>query len=120
MVRGGADSGHGGRAARCHGKILHSAGQGSTVRTMKAATAETELMEISRKLAPKKRQELLKYGRTLYAQSTKKNPATMPVESGDAAWERIISDSKPRPKLRAFVERVLREEKAEPMDIKRL
>lgn len=91
--------------------------RGINVWTMKAAV-ETELMEISRKLSPKKRREWLNYGRTLYTQ-TEKKPAAV-EEDGDAAWERIIADPKPRPKLRAFVERVLREEKGEPMDLKKL
>ena len=84
---------------------------------MKVA-AQTELLELSRKLSPKQRRELLKYGRALYAQEEKK-PA-MVEEDGDAAWERIIADPKPRPKLRAYVERVLRGEKGEPMDLKQL
>ena len=84
---------------------------------MKVA-AQTELLELSRKLSPKQRRELLKYGRALYAQEEKK-PA-MVEEDGDAAWERIIADPKPRPKLRPYVERVLRGEKGEPMDVKQL
>ena len=39
---------------------------------MKAA-AETELLEISRKLSPKKRREWLSYGRTLTTQTEKKS-----------------------------------------------
>jgi hypothetical protein len=83
---------------------------------MKAA--ETELLELSRKLSPKKRRELLKFGRELYTQKESKPLAV--DEDGDAAWERIIADPKPRPKLKAYVERVLREEKGEPMDLKKL
>ncbi len=86
---------------------------------MKVDAAETALMEISRKLSPKKRRELLKFGQSLYAQDAK-NAVSTAEENGDAAWERIITDPKPRPKLRAFVDRVLREERAEPMDAKRL
>ena len=77
---------------------------------MKAAAAETELMEISRKLSPKKRRELLKYGRTLYTQEETK-PATV-EEDGDAAWERIIADSKPRPKLDAMAAKALADYRA--------
>lgn len=99
------------------GKTLRGKVRCVNVRSMKAAV-ETELMEISRKLSPKKRREWLNYGHTLYTQ-TEKKPAAV-EEDGDAAWERIIADPTPRPKLRAYVERILREERAEPMDIKKL
>jgi hypothetical protein len=79
---------------------------------------ETELLEITRKLSPKRRRALLKFGRAL---STQEEPATAAVaEDGDAAWERIIADPKPRPKLAAYVSRILREEKAQPMDLGKL
>jgi hypothetical protein len=91
-----------------------------TVGAMKSALAETELVEISRKLRPKQRRELVRSGQTLCAQVARATPARALDENGDAAWEKIIADPKPRPKLRAFVERVLREERAEPMDVKRL
>ncbi len=77
--------------------------------TMKAAV-ETELMEISRKLSPKKRREWLNYGRALYTE-TEKKPAAV-EEDGDAAWERIIADPKPRPKLRAYADKILSEMKS--------
>ena len=70
---------------------------------MKAA-AETELLELSRKLSPKKRRELLKFGQKLYAQE-EKLPACV-EEDGDAAWERIIADPTPRPKLRALAKKI--------------
>ncbi|MBI4621791.1 MAG: hypothetical protein HY736_01055 [Verrucomicrobia bacterium] len=73
-------------------------------------TAETELLELSRKLSPRKRRELLKFGRQLYTQHEKKAPAV--EEDGDAAWERIIADPKPRPKLRALAEKIRAEMKA--------
>ena len=42
------------------------------------------------------------------------------VESeGDAAWERIINDPRPRPKLEAFIEQAAAEG-SEPMDFDRL
>ena len=83
---------------------------------MKAA--EVEVLEISRTLSPKKRREWLKLGRELSARNGKK-PAAVESE-GDAAWERIIADPKPRPKLRAYVDRILREEKAQSMDLRKL
>jgi hypothetical protein len=76
---------------------------------MKAAV-ETELMEISRKLSPKKRREWLNYGRTLYTQTEKKPTAV--EEAADAAWERIIADSEPRPKLAAMAAKALADYRA--------
>lgn len=75
---------------------------------MKAA--EAELVALSRKLSPKKRRELLKFGRQLYTQEEKKAPVV--EEDGDAAWERIIADPKPRPKLAAMAAKALAEMKA--------
>lgn len=75
---------------------------------MKAA--EAELVALSRKLSPKKRRELLKFGRQLYTQEEKKPPAV--EEDGDAAWERIIADPKPRPKLAAMAAKALAEFRA--------
>ena len=75
---------------------------------MKAA--EAELVELSRKLSPKKRRELLTFGRGLDTPSAKKTPVV--EEDGDAAWERIIADPKPRPKLAAMAARALAEFRA--------
>jgi hypothetical protein len=75
---------------------------------MKAA--EAEIVELSRKLSHEKRRELLKFGRYLYSQKEKKEPTV--EEDGDAAWERIIADPKPRPKLRALAEKIRAEMKA--------
>ena len=76
---------------------------------MKAAV-ETKLLVLSRKLSPKKRRELLTFGQKLYAQEEKK-PAVV-EEDGDAAWERIIADPKPRPKLQALADKALAEYRA--------
>ena len=76
---------------------------------MKAA-AETELLEISRKLSPKNRREWLNYGRTLTTQTEKKSAVV--EEDGDASWERIIADSKPRPKLDVMAAKILAEMKS--------
>ncbi len=76
---------------------------------MKAA-AETELLEISRKLSPKNRREWLSYGRTLTTQTEEKSAVV--EEDGDAAWERIIADSKPRPKLDVMAAKILAEMKS--------
>jgi hypothetical protein len=40
-------------------------------------------------------------------------------EDADAAWERSINDSRPRPKLRAFMQAALAEG-SEPLDLSRL
>lgn len=40
-------------------------------------------------------------------------------EDGDAAWERIISEPRPRPKLQAFMQAALAEG-SEPLDLSRL
>ncbi len=40
-------------------------------------------------------------------------------EDGDTAWERIISDPRPRPKLQAFMQTALAEG-SEPLDLSRL
>jgi hypothetical protein len=42
------------------------------------------------------------------------------AEDGDAAWERIISDTRPRPKLDAFAAAALAEGGEEPLDLDRL
>jgi hypothetical protein len=41
-------------------------------------------------------------------------------QAGDREWERIISDSRPRPKLDAFVAAALREGGPEPLDPNKL
>jgi hypothetical protein len=76
---------------------------------MKVA-AETELLEISRKLSPKNRREWLNYGRTLTTQTEKK--LAVVEEDGDASWERIIADSKPQPKLDVMAAKILAEMKS--------
>ena len=75
---------------------------------MKAA--EAELVELSRKLSPKKRRELLTFGRQLYTQVERNETAF--EEDGDTAWERIIADPKPRPKLAAMAAKAMAEFRA--------
>ncbi len=41
------------------------------------------------------------------------------LEDGDAAWERIIADPRPLPKLEAFIEQAVKEG-SEPLDLDRL
>ena len=73
-------------------------------------SAEAELLELSRKLSPEKRREWLKIGRQLSTPKPKKTVAI--EEDGDAAWERIIADPKPRPKLDAMAEKIRAELRA--------
>lgn len=48
-----------------------------------------------------------------------KQQARTAEEDGDAAWERIIADPRPRPKLEAFMKAALAEG-TEPLDLARL
>ena len=41
-------------------------------------------------------------------------------QAGDNAWERILGDTRPRPKLDKFVAEALREGAAEPLDPSKL
>jgi hypothetical protein len=42
------------------------------------------------------------------------------TEDGDATWERIIADPRPRPKLEAFMKAAAAEGGEEPLDLDRL
>jgi hypothetical protein len=46
--------------------------------------------------------------------------AAVAEEEGDAAWERIINDPRPRPKFDAFVKAAMAEGGEEPLDLDRL
>ena len=72
------------------------------------AVITDELAEILRELPEERAQELVDFARFLQQQS------------GDAAWERIIAEASPRPRLDAFVAEVLREGSAEPLDPSKL
>jgi hypothetical protein len=66
-----------------------------------------ELLSICEQLPEAKRVELADFARFLLARE------------GDERWEQIISETKPRPKLEAFLKESA-DEVAEPMDLKRL
>ena len=66
-----------------------------------------ELLSICEQLPEAKRVEVADFARFLLARE------------GDERWEQIISETKPRPKLEAFLKESA-EEGSEPMDLKRL
>lgn len=65
--------------------------------------AAKELVELVGALPEDKAREVVDFARFLQHQAD------------DAAWERIIGDAHPRPKLDAFVADALREGKPEPL-----
>jgi len=74
----------------------------------------TRIAEEAASLSPEKQTAILDF--VLFV---KERAARGDAEDGDAAWERILADPKPRPKLEVF----LREAAAEgegPLDLKRL
>lgn len=75
-----------------------------------------ELVRISEELPPQKADQLLDFARFLKQQAQ----VDAAEGEGDAAWEGIIKDARPRPKLAAFVKEALAEGEAEPLDLKRL
>lgn len=70
--------------------------------------AAKELVELIGELPEEKARAVVDFARFLHQQAD------------EAAWERIISDARPRPKLDAFVAGALREGKSEPLDTNRL
>ena len=68
------------------------------------AAMTREMAEIIRDLPEEKAREVVDFARFLQQQAS------------DIAWERIIADARPRPKLDAFVAEALREEPPEPLD----
>jgi uncharacterized protein DUF2281 len=68
------------------------------------STVSQELIEILDNLPEAKAREVVDFARFLQQQV------------GDLAWERIINDTRPRPKLDAFVSAALREEPSERLD----
>ncbi len=86
---------------------------------MKSAVAE--IARISRSLPPRKMARLLEFARAL--QDGGKSLSGRSPKSGDAEWERILTDVRPRPKLAAKLKELehrAAKEKTEPMDWARL
>ena len=75
---------------------------------MRVTAVAKELVEIVGNLPEDKAREVVDFARFLQQQA------------GDHEWERIIADSRPRPKLDAFVADALREGPAEPLDPSKL
>ncbi len=78
-----------------------------------------EITRISESLPPRKAAELLDFARSL---AGKKETEEKELD-GDAEWDRIISDPRPRPKLAAKIkelEELIAEGKDEPLDPNRM
>ncbi len=78
------------------------------------STATLDVVETLDRLSPRRREEVLDFARFLLARDAAAD-APSAEEDGDAAWERIINDPRPRPKLEAFVKAALAEG-TEPLD----
>ena len=70
--------------------------------------AAKELIELIGALPEEKAHEVVDFARFLCQQAD------------DAAWELIVGDTRPRPKLDAFVADALHEGKPEPLDTNKL
>ncbi len=80
-------------------------------------SAVAEITRISLSLSPRKKAQLLDFARAL--RSGRSVSRLAKSKPGDAEWERIINDPKPRPKLAAKLrqlERLAAANKDEPMD----
>ena len=73
-----------------------------------------ELVRICEGLPTDKVEELVDFARFLRQRTLGDESA--PPEDGDAAWERILGDPRPRPKLEAFAKAAFAEGQAEPLD----
>ncbi len=82
-------------------------------------SAVDEINRISESLPPGKAAELLRFARSLAGKVEIKEKEL----DGDAEWERIITDPRPRPKLEAVrrrLEKLAREGKLEPLDLNKM
>ena len=83
------------------------------------SNAVEEINRISQMLSPNKAAELLDFARLLVDRPDAKESEV----DGDAEWERIINDPRPRPKLEAVRQRIkqlMREGKTEELDLNRM
>ncbi|MEL7238677.1 MAG: hypothetical protein AAGK78_07430 [Planctomycetota bacterium] len=79
------------------------------------STDTEELAEVAEKLSPEQRGAVKMFAMFLLSQKS----SGQSEEDGDAAWERIIADPRPRPKLEAFAKAALAEG-TEPLDPEKL
>lgn len=77
-----------------------------------------ELLQICEKLPVQKMEEVVDFARFLHHQADSKTGIV--ENTGDKAWEQIIHNPRPRPKLDAFVKKAISEGEAEPLDPKKL
>ena len=82
------------------------------------STETREVVELCERLSPRRREEVVDFARFLLARDEANGDASA-EEDGDAAWERIIADPRPRPKLEAFLGQS-RAEGSELLDVDRL
>jgi hypothetical protein len=73
------------------------------------SSSTQEIVQVFEMLPLEKQQEVTDFARFLLSRR----------ESGDEAWERIIADPKPRPKLEAFC-KASAQEGSEPLDISKM
>jgi hypothetical protein len=80
-------------------------------------SATEELTRLCAELPPEKVAQILNYARSVQAA-----PEAVPLEEfdpqneDDAAWERIIDDPRPRPKLEAFLAKAMAEGESTPLE----
>ena len=75
------------------------------------------IAEESASLPPEKQSAILDF--VLFVKERSALAAAVGESEGDAAWERIIADPRPRPKLETYIKASL-DEGSEPMDFDRL
>lgn len=75
---------------------------------MRMTAVAKELVEIVGDLPEDKAREVVDFARFLKQQA------------GDLAWERIVSEAQPRPKLDAFVAEAMHEGTSQPLDPSKL
>ncbi len=81
---------------------------------MPSADLAARIAEEAAALPPEKQSTVLDF--VLFVKQQGRSPA---AQDGDAAWERIINDPRPRPKLEAYLKSI-ENEPTEPLDLDRL
>ena len=83
-----------------------------------AADLAARIAEESASLPPEKQSAVLDFV-LFMKERTQQTPQPQSESDGDAAWERIIADPRPRPKLEAFMKAAAAEGE-EPLDPDRM